>query len=103
MQWGDMNNMLRGFILHSPRYEEAKEKIEALWIGDSPSHKAYCRLLGVNNIKGVMQVWHIVDNTGSTVPTGGTLNTLNKIREEYPTITKEQLLSRLRCYYNENS
>lgn len=66
-------------------------KIEQLWVGEDLATLAYYKLRGIQVINGILNV-NTIKIGPKYVAVSGTASTLMLLREEYPEITKEEVI-----------
>lgn len=89
-----MGYSLEDYIYSLSKYALIKEKIEALWVGDDPVVAAYWGLKGTPVIRGIINTENI-QIRNNLLNCAHTVEVLNDIREQYPKVTKEQVLEML--------
>lgn len=70
------------------------EKINKLWVGESPAVLAYYRLKGIRVTHGILNV-NTVEINGKDLPCCGSREILMDLRVDCPEVTKEEVLNAL--------
>lgn len=70
------------------------EKIDRLWVGESPAVLAYYRLKGIRVTHGILNV-NTVEINGKDLLCSGSRETLMDLRVDCPEVTKEEFLEML--------
>lgn len=66
-------------------------KIEQLWVGEDLTTLAYYKLKGIRVINGILDI-NTIKVGPNNVSVSGTASTLMLLRDQYPEITKEEVI-----------
>lgn len=76
-----------------PNIKIVEEKINGLWVGESPSVLVYYRLAGIKVVNGIAEAYKV---NGHWYRPNETPRILRCLRIEHPEVTKRELMDMLR-------